>query len=262
MSKRLRKIWHHVMDVVDRVTGRDVPPRFMPKELSAAYTLDGAIPVLRFYFNNKTSDSRGKPLVWTSDSYHWNPEKVRSRTPSYYGETDTFLYDALDKYPIRDKEVVILGSECPWYECICTTYGAKVTTIEYRTVECSIPGLKIFTPDEFAKNPTRFDAAISISSIEHDGLGRYGDPLNPTGDLQAMAEIKKLLKPGGLLYLAIPVGQDAVTWNAHRVYGRKRLPLLFDGWNVVDRFGFAESLFDNPLGKFTDQPVFVLAAKS
>ncbi len=254
-KKRLRKFWHHVLDVVDGVTGRKVPPRFMPKELVEAYTLGGKIPVLHKYFNNLNTGG----LVWTPDSPEWDLDKVRRRETDYYSKTDTYLYEALDKYLIRDKEVVIVGSESPWYECICTSYGAKVTTIEYRTVDCSIPGLKVLKPDEFAKTPTRFDVVMSISSIEHDGLGRYGDPLNPTGDLKAMSEFKKLLKPGGLLFLAMPVGQDAVTWNSHRIYGRKRLPMLFDGWNVVARFGFDDSLFDNPLGHIADQPVFVLS---
>ena len=262
MSKRLRKIWHHVLNVVDGVTGRDVPPRFMPRELAAGFTLNSAIPVLHDYYNNRTKDLAGASLVWTPETPQWNLDRARRRESDYYAKTDAFLYAALDKYPIREKEIVIIGSESPWYECICTSYGAKVTTIEYRTVECSIPGLKVLMPDEFAKNPTRFDAAVSISSIEHDGLGRYGDPLNPTGDLRAMTDFKKLLKPGGLLFLAIPVGQDAVTWNAHRIYGRKRLPLLFDGWKVIEHFGFDESLFDNSLGHVADQPVFVLSAHS
>jgi hypothetical protein len=41
-----------------------------------------------------------------------------------------------------------------------------------------------------------FDVVLSISSFEHDGLGRYGDPLNPDGDLAAMRSTRRLLKPG------------------------------------------------------------------
>jgi hypothetical protein len=41
-----------------------------------------------------------------------------------------------------------------------------------------------------------FDVVLSISSFEHDGLGRYGDPLNPDGDMAAMRSTRRLLKPG------------------------------------------------------------------
>ena len=32
-----------------------------------------------------------------------------------------------------------------------------------------------------------FDAVISYSSLEHSGLGRYGDALNPFGDIISVA---------------------------------------------------------------------------
>lgn len=66
------------------------------------------------------------------------------------------------------------------------------------------------------------------NSIEHSGLGRYGDPLDPDGDIKTMGQIHRSLKPYSLLFLGIPVGRDALTWNAHRVYGPRRLGLLFD----------------------------------
>jgi hypothetical protein len=87
----------------------------------------------------------------------------------------------------------------------------------------------------------KFDALICISSIEHDGLNRYGDPLNPNGDLDSMKIFKGYLKRDGLLYLSCPVGIDSVVWNWHRIYGQKRLPLLFSGWSLVDSFGFSDS---------------------
>ena len=71
--------------------------------------------------------------------------------------------------------------------------------------------------------------------------------------------MKRLLRPGGLLFLAVPVGLDALAWNAHRIYGRKRLPLLLDGWRTVATYGFEEKMLDEgPLGRFDRQPTFVL----
>ena len=76
------------------------------------------------------------------------------------------------------------------------------------------------TPSEYDQNPMLFDAAFSISSFEHDGLGRYGCLINPWGDIQAMQKTKKMLKPGALLFIAVPIGKDRVYWNAHRIYGK------------------------------------------
>jgi SAM-dependent methyltransferase len=59
--------------------------------------------------------------------------------------------------------------------------------------------------------------------IEHIGLGRYGDPLDPDGDLKAMAELERVLAPGGDLLLVVPVGRPRIEFNAHRIYAYEQI---------------------------------------
>lgn len=100
---------------------------------------------------------------------------------------------------------------------------------------------------------------ISISTIEHDGLGRYGDPLDPDADLKSMAAIKRLLKPGGLFFLSVPIGQDLLVWNLHRRYGEKRLPLLLQGWEIHGRTGWIDDMLTRPgVAYKTYEPILVL----
>lgn len=54
--------------------------------------------------------------------------------------------------------------------------------------------------------------------VEHIGLGRYGDPLDPDGDLKAMSELQRVLAPGGQLLFVVPLGQPKIEYNAHRIY--------------------------------------------
>jgi SAM-dependent methyltransferase len=79
-----------------------------------------------------------------------------------------------------------------------------------------------------------FDLVLNCSVVEHVGLpDRYGIVgERPDGDLEAMARLRQLMKPGGVMLLTIPVGVDAVVLPLHRVYGRVRLPLLIDGFEV------------------------------
>lgn len=81
-----------------------------------------------------------------------------------------------------------------------------------------------------------YDVVINCSSIEHVGLaGRYGViRSSPDGDLQAMAELRRAMKPRGLMIMTIPVGQDEIFPPMARVYGSSRLPLLLDGLTVVE----------------------------
>lgn len=62
---------------------------------------------------------------------------------------------------------------------------------------------------------------------EHIGLGRYGDPLDPEGDIQAMRELARVLAPGGDLLFVVPVGQPRVCFNAHRIYSFEQIQADF-----------------------------------
>jgi hypothetical protein len=191
---------------------------------------------------------------------------AQKRETAHYGILDNWLMDALEKYPIEDTNCVVLGSNDPWFESVCIFYGAMITTIEYKPLMSEDPRIKVMTPSKYDKKPQQFDCAVSISSFEHDGLGRYGDPINPNADLETMHKMKRMVKPGGLLFLAVPIGTDICVWNAHRVYGRLRFPLLIEGWEIVDTFGFSEDLFDKLTvgsGEHSNytQPLFVLRNK-
>jgi SAM-dependent methyltransferase len=65
--------------------------------------------------------------------------------------------------------------------------------------------------------------------LEHIGLGRYGDPIDPDGARKGAAELARVLAPGGRLYLTTPVGRERVCFNAHRVFSPTGLPELLPG---------------------------------
>ena len=82
-------------------------------------------------------------------------------------------------------------------------------------------------------------ASASIESLsclhvaEHVGLGRYGDPLNPTGTRQASAELTRVLAPGGHLLFSVPVGKPRVCFNAHRIHSPQQILDYFYGLRLV-----------------------------
>jgi hypothetical protein len=76
---------------------------------------------------------------------------------------------------------------------------------------------------------------LNCSTIEHVGLsGRYGVTEERTdGDLEAMARLRQILKPGGKMLLTIPAGKDSVFAPLHRIYGEIRLPTLLEGYRIL-----------------------------
>ncbi len=57
-----------------------------------------------------------------------------------------------------------------------------------------------------------------MHTVEHVGLGRYGDAIDPNGDLKAIKELQRVLAKGGTLLFVVPIGKPRVMFNAHRVY--------------------------------------------
>lgn len=233
------------------------PPTVVPENLRVDYTLNGQIPVAYLYLDGTYSE----PLVYSIEEINSYIQKAVRRETSYYGATDLYLYQLLNDLvdEIKGKEVAVIGSTTPWYESILISYGARPVVIEYNSVSTPDSRITYLKPEQYWKNPRKFDFVLSISSIEHDGLGRYGDPIDPNGDLKSMTEMRKMLTPTGKLIIAFPVGPDQLIWNAHRIYGPIRLKMLFSDWTPIKCYGFTNDRFINqPLGNATYQPIFIL----
>ena len=69
--------------------------------------------------------------------------------------------------------------------------------------------------------------------VEHVGLGRYGDPIDPDGDLKAMRELQRVVAPGGSLLFVAPVGKPRIQFNAHRIYSYEQVREAFPELEVV-----------------------------
>ena len=91
---------------------------------------------------------------------------------------------------------------------------------DFRPAPVELDGLYTGAAD-LTQLPFASNSIYSLSCmhvLEHIGLGRYGDPLDPDGDLKAIGELVRVLAPGGNLLVATPVGRPRVEFNAHRVY--------------------------------------------
>jgi len=88
-----------------------------------------------------------------------------------------------------------------------------------------------------------FDTVYAISTLEHVGLGFYGDTINRFGDVIAMMNIKNLTKKGGRILVTLPYGKGRLykyksVKDFYRVYDRYNINLLFDGLNILEMQGF------------------------
>ena len=84
----------------------------------------------------------------------------------------------------------------------------------------------------FAENS--IESLSCMHTVEHIGLGRYGDPIDPDGDTKAGAELSRVIAPGGHLIFVTPVGKPQVAFNAHRVYSYEQVLALFSTLKLVE----------------------------
>lgn len=99
----------------------------------------------------------------------------------------------------------------------------EIEVIDVRDlVETGHRNIKFLKMDLMQKDEARKNIADSISclhAIEHFGLGRYGDTIDPNGHLAGIRNIIDMLKPGGVLYISFPIGKkNKIYFNAHRVF--------------------------------------------
>mgnify|MGYP000926528026 CR=1 FL=1 len=120
----------------------------------------------------------------------------------------------------------------------CTTVSAFVPVefYDYRPADVRLEGLDCRKGDlmalPFSDGSLRSLSCLHV--IEHIGLGRYGDSLDPNGDIKACRELERVLSPGGNLLIAVPVGRPKVAFNAHRVYSFEQARGLFSELKLVD----------------------------
>ena len=83
---------------------------------------------------------------------------------------DEWLGQALSEFPLDGMSVAVFGSAEPYYESLSLAAGAEdVTTIEYNSLSYDHPKIKTITPRDVLGEERRFDAALSVSSFDHDG---------------------------------------------------------------------------------------------
>lgn len=129
------------------------------------------------------------------------------------------------------KEHIDIGSRVDGFVAHIASFLDKVTVLDIRP---NIP--KLFNIEFVQQDATNLsgisdnsiESISSLHAIEHFGLGRYGDPIDPIADIKAMKSLARVLKPGGALYFSVPIGRERVEYNGHRVYAPNSIVEQFE----------------------------------
>jgi len=152
-----------------------------------------------------------------------------------------FTIEKLREHGFTGKSLFDVGSATSPLPGVVAALGNRVVCVDIRRWPMVWPGLTTVEGSIFdAKLPEgSFDGATCISTIEHVGLGRFGDQPDPEGDLACMRRIRELLRPGGLVVLSMPYGRPTVVFPAHRVYSSFRVQSLAEGFEILEKRYYA-----------------------
>ena len=176
----------------------------------------GALP--RYFVEWKIYNKRAvTPRISFRDSYPCLADRVAATPfdPHYFFQAAWLARRLHEKRPSLHVDV---GSSTMMINVLSAC--VKTVFVDYRPLHVRLSNLSSLAGD-IVRLPFQDGSITSLSCLhvlEHIGLGRYGDPINPDGSLLAAMELQRILKPGGRLFLSVPVGRERVCFNAHRVF--------------------------------------------
>ena len=141
------------------------------------------------------------------------------------GRSEYFLQDLLVAKLVYEKKPIKLmdiGSRLDGFLAHLATF-MNIDVFDIRPIKNDIPGIQfkivdLMNPNESLYSENKYDSVSCLHTIEHFGLGRYADPINPSGYIVGLRNIVKFLEPNGIFYLSTPIGKERVDFNANRVF--------------------------------------------
>ena len=147
-------------------------------------------------------------------------------TVGHYFWQDLWAARHLHQRGIRDH--VDIGSRLDGFVAHILPF-CRVTYVDIRPLSNSIEGLT-FRQGSLLSLPfpdASIDSLSCLHVIEHVGLGRYGDPVEPQGYRRAAAELSRVLAAGGQLLIGTPVGRQRLCFDSHRIFDPQTIRAAF-----------------------------------
>ena len=130
-----------------------------------------------------------------------------------------------------------IGSRVDGFVGHLASFRDNIKLIDIRALENVIPGVEFVQADATELKEIEDSSVESLSalcSLEHFGLGRYGDPIDPEACFKAMKAIQRVVMKGGNIYIAVPIGHEHLEFDAHRVFFASTIVDTFDSCKLVE----------------------------
>lgn len=123
-----------------------------------------------------------------------------------------------------------------------------IEVVDIRPLHSEVDNIAFVQADLMAGEAVESLSADSVSclhTLEHLGLGRYGDPIDVDGWLHGLRNLCRMTEPGGMLYLSVPIScVPRVEFDAHRVFQPLQITEALPDEMSVERFAYVDDKGD------------------
>ncbi|MBO6179982.1 MAG: DUF268 domain-containing protein [Selenomonadaceae bacterium] len=192
--------------------------------------------------------------------------------PSFQYDESRALFFPLDKYQpagsvggyfwqdiwgaqhVFEKKPAIhydIGSRIDGFIAHLLSFGQSVRLLDIRPLDVFVPGMEFIQCDATnmeAVDDESIESLSALCSLEHFGLGRFGDPIDPEACFKCFSAIPRKMKKGGNVYISVPIGKEHVEFHAHRVFYASTIINNFKGMDLVEY----SAIHEDGVEKFID----------
>lgn len=154
----------------------------------------------------------------------------------HYFHQDLYVAQAIHRAkPARHVDV---GSSIAGFVSHVASF-MPIEILDIRPIPSVSPNISFTQQDVMAGLTVKTSSLSCLHTVEHFGLGRYGDPLDPFGHLRGFKNLVDAVEQGGTLYISFPIGDDErVEFNAHRIFHPESI-FLWEGAGSLELKDFA-----------------------
>lgn len=198
-----------------------------------------SLPVATGYFLDYlkvlSHNSRGSTNKWDI----WPLPYLHDRF-AYSGELGEYFYQdqlvASKVYKDEPDHHLDVGSRIDGF-ILALTSTRHVNVLDIRALPQKVNNLR-FIKGNICDPPSnlfnKFDYVTCLHTIEHIGLGRYGDPFDLDGWVQCLEGLSSLLMNNGTLFLSAPCSRkQSIYFNAHRLFNPVTIPAKAREYNLI-----------------------------
>ena len=169
-------------------------------------------------------------------------------TKSHYFIQDLYVSQLI--FEDKPKNILDIGSRIDGFVAHVSTFR-EIDVLDIRPLKGKIKNInfkKIDFMKEVSNLEEKYECVTCLHAIEHFGLGRYGDSIDPDGHLKGIKNISKILAKNGICYLSFPLGKNRVEFNAQRVFSIKYIKPVLESLFTIESFSYISddgSFFEN-----------------